>query len=440
MQKICILVILLNSCIYTRSQVQVIAHRGASYYAPENTVTSAKLAWEMGSEAVELDLFLTSDKKLVCIHDSNTERTGGVNLNINNTTFETLRKLDVGSFKSKKYAGEKIPTFEEMIAATPEGKELVVELKNGSVLLPYLLAVISENLKKQKISFICFDLETIKAAKKIFPDYRCYWLCSNPELLLQNLNDVATSKLNGVSLNYKIINQAVADQIKALGLDLYAYTVNDINEAYRLQALGVKGITTDRPDILLKDALFNKKKGLFTDLRDGKNYATISIGNQIWMAENLSFNLNTGSYAYNDDEQLVNLYGRLYTQDGALKACPTGWHLPTVEEWQIMINNLGGDNLAGSRMKSTKLWANPNSDANNISAFNALPAGSKYHSDGSYNNMGDHALFWSGTIFDQNTGWFFYVNHDRTKSYQNRLRKTSGFSVRCVKDLNSQIH
>jgi glycerophosphoryl diester phosphodiesterase len=420
--------------------VQVIAHRGASYYAPENTVTSAKLAWEMGSEAVELDLFLTSDKKLVCIHDSNTERTGGVNLNINNTTFETLRKLDVGSFKSKKYAGEKIPTFEEMIAATPEGKELVVELKNGSVLLPYLPAVISENLKKQKISFICFDLETIKAAKKIFPDYRCYWLCSNPELLLQNLNDVATSKLNGVSLNYKIINQAVADQIKALGLDLYAYTVNDINEAYRLQALGVKGITTDRPDILLKDALFNKKKGLFTDLRDGKNYATISIGNQIWMAENLSFNLNTGSYAYNDDEQLVNLYGRLYTQDGALKACPTGWHLPTVEEWQIMINNLGGDNLAGSRMKSTKLWANPNSDANNISAFNALPAGSKYHSDGSYNNMGDHALFWSGTIFDQNTGWFFYVNHDRTKSYQNRLRKTSGFSVRCVKDLNSQIH
>lgn len=432
--KLLIFVFLLNSYIYTSAQVQIIAHRGASYYAPENTVTSARLAWEMGAEAVELDLFLTSDKKLVCIHDSNTKRTGGVNLTINNTTFETLRKLDMGSFKDKKYAGEKIPTFEEMIAATPAGKELVVELKNGSVLLPYLPAVIREHLQKQKMSFICFDLETIKAAKKLFPDYRCYWLCSNPELLLKNLKDVAVSKLDGVSLNYKIINQGVATRIKALGLELYAYTVNDINEAYRLQALGVKGITTDLPDMLLKDALFNKKKGQFTDPRDGKNYATISIGNQTWMAENLSFNLNAGSYAYDNDEQLVNRYGRLYTQEGALKGCPVGWHLPTVEEWQVLINNLGGDNLAGSRMKSTELWASPNSGANNMSAFNALPAGSKYHSDGSYNNMGDHALFWSGTVFDHNTSWFFYVNHDRTKSYQNRLRKTSGFSVRCVKN------
>lgn len=434
MKKGLLFIFLLNTYIWTYAQVQVIAHRGASYYAPENTVASARLAWEMGSAAVELDLYLTSDKKLVCIHDSNTERTSGVKLTINNETFETIRRLDVGSFKNKKYAGEKIPLFQEMMDATPQGKELVVELKNGSVLLPYLPAAINQNVKIPKMSFICFDLETIKAAKKMFPDYRCYWLCNNTELLTKNLNEVVNSGLNGVSLQSKIINQDVASRVNALGLELYTYTVNDINEAYRLQALGVKGITTDRPDMLLNDPLFNKKKGNFNDPRDGKNYATISIGSQTWMAENLAIKLPTGSFAYNDDEKLVNTYGRLYTQEGAANACPVSWHLPTVEEWQQLIYNLGGDNFAGARMKSTELWLSPNSGANNVSGFTALPAGSRYHSDGSYNNMGDHALFWSSSLFDHNTSWFIYVNHDRTKSYQNRLRKTSGFSVRCVKN------
>jgi glycerophosphoryl diester phosphodiesterase len=228
-------------------ETEIIAHRGASYIAPENTVAAADLAWELGSDAVEVDIHMSLDNKIIVIHDANTKRTTGEDHTIKSTSSEILRKLDAGSFKDPSYRGEKIPFLEEIIQTIPEGKELVVEIKCGTEILPYLQETILKHGKDKKFVFIAFNLATITETKKMFPGNSCYWLCSDKKLLEQNISNIPKAGLEGISLNYSIINKAVASQAKELKLELYTWTVDDINEAKRLLSLGVKGITTNRP-------------------------------------------------------------------------------------------------------------------------------------------------------------------------------------------------
>lgn len=227
-------------------ETEIIAHRGASYIAPENTVSSAKLAWEMGADAVECDIYLSSDNRIMVSHDASTRRTTGNEYIISKTASEIIRTLDAGSYKSQKYKGEKIPFLEEIISTVPSGKELVVEIKCGSEVLDQLKKTVSANSGDKKFTFISFDLQTISNAKKVFPDNPCYWLCSDSSLFKNNFLKVKEAGLNGFSLSYNIINEKVATAIKKAGLDLFTWTVDNPDEAKRLIALGVKGITTNR--------------------------------------------------------------------------------------------------------------------------------------------------------------------------------------------------
>ncbi len=229
------------------SQVEIIAHRGASHLAPENTVAASLLAWKLGADAVEVDIYLSGDNKIVCIHDSNTKRTTGEDHPVKDTDSKILRKLDAGSFKSPEYKGEKIPFLKEIIKSVPTGKELVVELKCGSEVLPFLKKDILKYGKNRTFVFIAFDFKTITDTKKAFPDNSCYWLCSNKALLEKNLPQVPSANLEGVSLSYGLIDEKVAAEVRILDLELFTWTVDDPEEARRLMALGVKGITTNRP-------------------------------------------------------------------------------------------------------------------------------------------------------------------------------------------------
>ena len=241
--------------ISTYSQVEIIAHRGASYLAPENTVAASKLAWEVCADAVEVDIYLFRDNKIMCIHDSDTKRTTGQDFKVSETLSEQLRKLDAGSFKNEKYKGEKIPFLKEIIKSVPEGKELVVELKCKSEVLPYLIKDVRKYGKNRKFVFICFDLQTIADTEKAFPDNKCYWLCGNKQLLMQNLDKTASLGLVGVSLAYGIIDNEIATIVRDHKLELFTWTVDDSAEAKRLISLGVKGITTNRPG-WLRDQIF----------------------------------------------------------------------------------------------------------------------------------------------------------------------------------------
>ncbi|MDP4266032.1 MAG: fibrobacter succinogenes major paralogous domain-containing protein [Bacteroidota bacterium] len=198
--------------------------------------------------------------------------------------------------------------------------------------------------------------------------------------------------------------------------------------------------------LLISDSLFSQT---ITDSRDNKEYRTVQIGNQIWMAENLNFATREGSWCYNDDPKNCVIYGRLYdwktamdgqqsvnaSPSGIKGICPDGWHLPSAEEWNILRDYLGGKEIAGGKMKekATEHWSPSNVGADNSSGFTALPAGIKDNINNNYSGIGKKAYFWTTTEFNSENAWdrSIYFNKDLRKDFS---RKINGLSVRCLKD------
>ena len=202
----------------------------------------------------------------------------------------------------------------------------------------------------------------------------------------------------------------------------------------------------------------NTKPALTVIDIDGNLYHTVTIGTQIWMVENLKvthyrnndpipnvnvdslwIDLKTGSYC-DYDKLAVNgiTYGRLYNWyavKDSRNIAPSGWHIPTDAEWTILITYLGGASVAGGKLKETGLahWADPNVGATNETGFTALPGGSRYI-DGSFLNIGSNGYWWSSTTDDIAIAFYLGVHNSDIGVNIGSHDKTSGFSVRCVKD------
>lgn len=247
--KSVLFIFLLWSAMGTTAQNMIIAHRGASYDAPENTVASAKLGWEQAADAVEVDIYLTKDNRVMVIHDKDTKRTcsGKKNLVVAETPSLLLRDLDAGIWKGQEFKGEKIPYLSEIVDLIPEGKSLVVEIKCGPEVLPHLHRVIEKSGKASQVIFISFGWETIVETKKLFPENSCYWLSSSKPTVKRKITEVKDAGLEGINLHYSIIDQEIMDLAKDSNLKVLSWTVDDPAEARRLSDLGVKGITTNRP-------------------------------------------------------------------------------------------------------------------------------------------------------------------------------------------------
>ena len=172
----------------------------------------------------------------------------------------------------------------------------------------------------------------------------------------------------------------------------------------------------------------------FTDARDGKKYKTVKIGNQTWMAENLAYKASSGCWAYDNNQENVKTYGYLYDWKTAKKVCPAGWHLPSDNEWEILIDYLGGEDIAGNKLKSTNGWESPNSGATNESGFSALPGG--FLGDflgGTFDNLGGNGSWWTATVDGVMHACFCSLRKNSC-AYLFSHFQTGGFSVRCVKD------
>ncbi len=237
------------------SAQNIIAHRGASYLAPENTVAAAKLAWELGADAVEVDIYLSKDNRVMVIHDKNTKRTcsGKKNLVIEDSPSMLLRDLDAGEWKGDEFKGEQIPFLKEIIETVPTGKTLVVEIKYRGEILPALKRCIEKSEKAEQIIFICFDWKMILDTQKEFPDNKCYWLSSSKQGLSKKMKQAAENGLAGVNLKYSIIDEEVISMAKENNLEVLTWTVDDPEEAKRLTEIGVAGITTNRPQWLKEE-------------------------------------------------------------------------------------------------------------------------------------------------------------------------------------------
>ena len=193
--------------------------------------------------------------------------------------------------------------------------------------------------------------------------------------------------------------------------------------------------------------------------RDGNVYKTISIGTQVWMAENLRTtkfrngepipkviannswtNLSTGAYCWynNDDKANKITYGALYNWfaiDDKRNIAPIGWHIPSNKEWAIFVAFLKGDQHAGGALKETLTshWSDPNSGATNSSGFSALPGG--YRSkDGTFKNLNVCGAWWVNTEYTKSLGWYWYVDNVSSAIHNVSTYKNCGFSIRCIKD------
>lgn len=235
---------------------EIIAHRGASYDGPENTVAALKLAWKQSADASEFDCMLTKDGKIVVIHDFDTKRTAGLDRKVIDQTLAELRTLDAGKWKNSDYLHEKIPTLKEMLDVVPAGKRLFIEIKSGVEILPEFLRVLKEaDLPPEKTAVISFNYGVVAAVKKARPDLKAYWIVSlraakgkEPPTADDLIAKAKSAQLDGLDLSASpVLDAAFAKKVKDAGLGLYVWTVNDADEARRLVGIGVDGITTDRP-------------------------------------------------------------------------------------------------------------------------------------------------------------------------------------------------
>lgn len=171
------------------------------------------------------------------------------------------------------------------------------------------------------------------------------------------------------------------------------------------------------------------------DRRDYNTYKTIQIGYQTWMAENLNFKPNFGSWSYNNDPNQSIKYGRLYNWSTSLLYCsPNGWHIPSDEEWTQLIDFLGGPSIAGNCLKEvgTDFWLFPNDGATNSSGFTALPSG--YFDGSSFNYLNQNAMYWSSTEFDANNSYARILSFDGPEMAKSVFNKDYGFALRCIKN------
>ena len=202
--------------------------------------------------------------------------------------------------------------------------------------------------------------------------------------------------------------------------------------------------------------------GTITDI-DGNVYHTVTIGTQVWMVENLKTtkyndgtaiplvtdgqtwaNLTAPGYCWyeNDAASYKTTYGALYNWYAVNtgKLCPTGWHVPTDAEWTTLTDYLGGETVAGGKMKSigkieagTGLWYSPNTGATNESGFTAVPGGYRLDS-GTFYDFGFYGYWWSSSAINTGSAWYWFMYYYDSNVYRSNSYKSSGFSVRCLRD------
>jgi glycerophosphoryl diester phosphodiesterase len=238
--------------------VEIIAHRGASYDAPENTLAAVQLGWKQRADVVEFDIWLSKDGQIVLSHDKDTERTAGVKKLIVEQTLEELRQLDVGRWKDERFAGERMPLLSEVLATIPAGKRVFIEIKCGAEIVPELTRVLRASGQPPEASaIICFHDSVITAVKRALPQHKAYWLVSlkrdkqtgewnhTVESLIARAKELAADGLDVSAC--ELVDPDFGRRVRAAGLELYVWTVNDVSVARQMVEAGVHGITTDRP-------------------------------------------------------------------------------------------------------------------------------------------------------------------------------------------------
>ena len=247
------------------AQVTIVAHRGASGVAPENTLAAVEAAAGTGADLVEVDVQRSADGVLVMMHDTTLTRTTNVeevfpdrdSYALADFTFDELRQLDAGSWFDESFAGEPIPTLDEVIGALPAGMGLLLEVKSPE-LYPGLAediaqaldawpGLVNANARAQRLVVQSFDWDFIRAYHELQPNVAVGLLGGPPsdEELVE-----FSSFVDQINPSHTAIDAAAIERIHELGMTVNVYTVNDPERMGELIDLGVDGIITNYPALL----------------------------------------------------------------------------------------------------------------------------------------------------------------------------------------------
>jgi glycerophosphoryl diester phosphodiesterase len=235
---------------------QIIAHRGSSFLAPENTLAAVELAWQEGADAVEVDVHMTADGQIVALHDEDLLRTGGVDRRIDALTYADLQNIDVGRWKDERYEGERIPELADLLATMPRGKFFFVEIKCGDEIVQEFARVVQAFKSPAKVVPIGLSFPVMAQVKQALPMSPVYGVfecekthsvlrCPTTEELIASARE---HHFDGVDLDTRMpITRDMVSALKSAGLGVCVWTVDSPQRARELIAAGVEGITTNRP-------------------------------------------------------------------------------------------------------------------------------------------------------------------------------------------------
>jgi glycerophosphoryl diester phosphodiesterase len=239
----------------------ITGHRGASSVAPENTLAAFHKAWEVGCDAIEGDFRLTADKKIVCIHDSNTQRTTGIDKDVSKTSLQSLQTLDFGTWKDVRYAGETCPTLGQVLLTVPSHGQLFVELKTGpEIVEPLAECLQKSSLPMSQITLITFNENTAKKCRMTFPNIRIHWLTyfqrhktqadrwsPSAEQIASTIEQVGADGV-GLQARRDVVTQSFLSQLRNEGVtEFHVWTVDDPDDANFFIREGAFAVTTNTP-------------------------------------------------------------------------------------------------------------------------------------------------------------------------------------------------
>jgi len=223
----------------------VIAHRGSSSAAPENTLAAFRLAAEQKADFIELDVQESADGEVLVVHDSDLMKVGGSSTKIWDGDAASLRSIDIGTYRDRRFAAERVPTLAEALAVCKGRCRVIVELKSyghNRQLEQRVAAVVEEAGMQNECLFMSLDLGTVRRMKALRPSWRVGLLVAKA------VGDLTELKVDFLAVEARMATRRFIRQAHSAGQDVYVWTVNNPAWAFVALSRGVDGLITDKPD------------------------------------------------------------------------------------------------------------------------------------------------------------------------------------------------
>ncbi|NOX66220.1 MAG: glycerophosphodiester phosphodiesterase [Chlorobi bacterium] len=243
------------------SKVEIIAHRGGSKLAPENTLAAYKNAIKLGVDMIEIDVHLSKDGKIIVIHDEKIDRTTNGKGTVKDMTLAEIRKYDAGGWFDEKFKGEKIPTLDEVMETLNGKVKLLIEIKDGDELYPGLEKKVVETIHKYNavdwVIVQSFNENSVLRVRKMDPSITTFYLLgrnfgdfySNVAKEV-NAGDAVIKKYDGIAPHYSMLDSEKVKIFHKAGFKVFTWTVDKPEDMKKIINMNVDGIITNSPDKL----------------------------------------------------------------------------------------------------------------------------------------------------------------------------------------------